>query len=104
MSLFVTFTLGALQQTSGVAIVLFFATTIFDLAGSTIRPDLATIIIGATRLVSSIIAPTFIDRTGRKLLLLVSTAACALSLVSLLYFGRLVTASLDYVYVYINIC
>ncbi|CAG4932771.1 unnamed protein product [Parnassius apollo] len=80
MSLFITFTLGALQQTSGVAVVLFFATTIFELAGSSIRPDVATIIIGVTRLVSSIIAPTFVERSGRKILLLVSMAACAFSL------------------------
>ncbi|CAH0721244.1 unnamed protein product, partial [Brenthis ino] len=86
-SLFITFTLGAFQQTSGVAVVLFFATTIFNLAGSTIRSDVATIIIGVTRLVAGIIAPTFVERSGRKLLLLISMAACAVSLSVLgLYF------------------
>ncbi|XP_072934062.1 uncharacterized protein [Epargyreus clarus] len=79
-SLFITFTLGAFQQTSGVAVVLFFATTIFDLAGSTIDPNIATIIIGVTRLVSSLIAPTFVERSGRKILLLISMAACSISL------------------------
>ncbi|KOB67447.1 Uncharacterized protein OBRU01_19809 [Operophtera brumata] len=83
MSLVITFTIGALQQTSGVAVVLFFATTIFHLAGSSIRPDIATIIIGVTRLVSSIIAPTFVERSGRKILLLISTMACAMSLMIL---------------------
>ncbi|VVC94595.1 unnamed protein product [Leptidea sinapis] len=87
MSLFITFTLGAFQQTSGVAVVLFFATTIFELAGSTIRSDVATIIIGVTRLVSSLIAPAFVERSGRKKLLLISMAACAFSLSLLgLYF------------------
>ncbi|OWR42276.1 hypothetical protein KGM_206281 [Danaus plexippus plexippus] len=87
MSLFLTFTLGAFQQTSGVAVVLFFATTIFDTAGSSIRPDLATIIIGVTRLLSSLIAPSFVERSGRKILLLISMAACAFSLLILgLYF------------------
>ncbi|CAG9569189.1 unnamed protein product [Danaus chrysippus] len=87
MSLFLTFTLGAFQQTSGVAVVLFFATTIFDKAGSSIRPDLATIIIGVTRLLSSLIAPSFVERSGRKILLLISMAACAISLSILgLYF------------------
>lgn len=90
MSLFITFTLGALQQTSGVAVVLFFATTIFQLAGSSIRPDLATIIIGVTRLVSSLIAPTFVERSGRKILLLVSMIACAISLVSTIFHISLV--------------
>ncbi|XP_068625596.1 facilitated trehalose transporter Tret1-like [Battus philenor] len=98
MSLFITFTLGSLQQTSGVAVVLFFATTIFQLAGSTIRPDLATIIIGVTRLVSSIIAPTFVERSGRKILLLISMAACALSLAILglyFYLDRIQSAAVE---------
>ncbi|XP_038219738.1 facilitated trehalose transporter Tret1-like [Zerene cesonia] len=87
ISLFLTFTLGAFQQTSGVAVVLFFATTIFKLAGSSIEPHIATIIIGVTRLVSGLIAPTFVDRSGRKILLLVSMAACSISLSVLgLYF------------------
>ncbi|CAH2266489.1 jg23623 [Pararge aegeria aegeria] len=87
MSLFITFTLGALQQFSGVAVVLFFATSIFELAGSSVRSDIATIIIGVTRLVSSLIAPLFIERSGRKVLLLCSMTACALSLAVLgLYF------------------
>ncbi|XP_045490327.1 facilitated trehalose transporter Tret1-like [Pieris rapae] len=80
MSLFITFTLGAFQQLSGVAVVLFFATTIFAQAGSSVEPHVATIIVGVTRLLSSLIAPTFIDRSGRKILLLISMAACALSL------------------------
>lgn len=81
-SLFITFMLGAFQQTSGVAVVLFFSTNIFQLAGSSINPDLATIIIGVTRLLSSLIAPLLIERKGRRILLLISMAACAFSLVS----------------------
>ncbi|XP_026729108.1 facilitated trehalose transporter Tret1-like [Trichoplusia ni] len=79
-SLLITFLLGAFQQTSGVAVVLFFATTIFQLAGSTIKPDLATIIIGVTRLLSSLIAPLLVESKGRRILLLISMAACACSL------------------------
>ncbi|XP_052744838.1 facilitated trehalose transporter Tret1 [Bicyclus anynana] len=82
-SLFITLTLCTLQQTSGVAAVLFFATTIFQIAGSSIRPDLATIIIGTTRLLSSCVAPFVVERAGRKMLLLVSTALCAVSLSTL---------------------
>ncbi|VVC94596.1 unnamed protein product [Leptidea sinapis] len=84
-SLFITLSLCTLQQTSGVAAVLFFATTIFQLAGSSIRPDIATIFIGCTRLVASMIAPFLVERAGRRILLLVSTAFCACSL---LVFGR----------------
>ncbi|XP_046972892.1 facilitated trehalose transporter Tret1-like [Vanessa cardui] len=79
-SLFITLSLCTLQQTSGVAAVLFFATNIFKIAGSSIRPDIATIIIGATRLLASLVAPFVVERAGRRILLLVSTAFCAISL------------------------
>ncbi|XP_030025814.2 facilitated trehalose transporter Tret1 isoform X1 [Manduca sexta] len=79
-SLYITLSLCTLQQLSGVAACLFFTTTIFQLAGSSIRPDLATILVGATRLISSMIAPTVVERAGRRILLLVSTASCSLSL------------------------
>ncbi|XP_038219739.1 facilitated trehalose transporter Tret1-like [Zerene cesonia] len=79
-SLFITLSLCTLQQTSGVAAVLFFATSIFQMAGSSIRPDLATIYIGGTRLIASMVAPFVVERAGRRILLLVSTVFCAVSL------------------------
>ncbi|KAL0861061.1 hypothetical protein ABMA27_009573 [Loxostege sticticalis] len=44
-----------------ITLLTFFATTIFELAGSTIQPNIATIIIGVTQLVSSIISSCFVD-------------------------------------------
>ncbi|XP_028170416.1 facilitated trehalose transporter Tret1-like [Ostrinia furnacalis] len=79
-ALSITLTLNILQQMSGVVVVILFATRIFELAGSTIQPNLATIIIGVTQLVSSIICSGFVERVGRKVLLLWSTAACFLTL------------------------
>ncbi|CAH0721245.1 unnamed protein product, partial [Brenthis ino] len=79
-SLFITLSLFTLQQLSGVATVLFFTTTIFESAGSSVPPYLATIIISVTRFLASLIAPFFVERAGRRMLLLVSTAFCALSL------------------------
>ncbi|KAL0811484.1 hypothetical protein ABMA28_009878 [Loxostege sticticalis] len=61
---------------SGFVVVTFFATTIFELAGSTIQPN-----IQITQLVSSIISSCFVEKVGRKVLLLWSTAACFVSLV-----------------------
>ncbi|KAM3959815.1 facilitated trehalose transporter Tret1 [Aphomia sociella] len=78
-AIFITLTLNILQQMSGIVAVLFFATTIFELAGSSIDPNVATIIIGLTQLVSSCIAPFVVEKGGRKLLLLFSTAVCAFS-------------------------
>ncbi|XP_041985149.1 facilitated trehalose transporter Tret1-like [Aricia agestis] len=79
-SLFITLSLCTLQQLSGVAAVLFYTTTIFQLAGSSIQPDIATIIIGVTRLLASSVAPFVVERAGRRMLLLLSTAFCAISL------------------------
>ncbi|XP_026754280.2 facilitated trehalose transporter Tret1-like [Galleria mellonella] len=86
-ALIITLTLSILQQMSGVVVVVFFATTIFELAGSSIHPNVATIVIGITQLVSSCIAPFVVEKGGRKVLLLFSTTICANSLAILgIYF------------------
>lgn len=82
-ALLITLSLNILQQMSGVIAVIFFATTIFELADSSVEPNIATIIIGITQIAASSITPFFVERSGRKSLLLFSTAACCLSLVSL---------------------
>lgn len=82
-AMLITLSLGMLQQMSGVVAVIFFATTIFELAGSSIQPNIATIIIGVTQICASSITPFFVERSGRKVLLLVSTAVCSISLVRL---------------------
>lgn len=81
-ALIITLTLGILQQMSGVVVITFYATTIFDLAGSSISPHIATIVIGVTQLGSSCITPFFVEWSGRKTLLMVSTGLCSISLVS----------------------
>lgn len=79
---FITLPLLCLQQMSGVIVVTFFATRIFELAGSSIQPNIATIIIGVSQIFASINTPFFVERAGRKTLLLLSTSVCCLSLVS----------------------
>ncbi|KOB74188.1 Uncharacterized protein OBRU01_09485 [Operophtera brumata] len=79
-ALFITLSLNILQQMSGVIAVIFFATTIFELADSSVEPNIATIIIGITQIAASSVTPFFVERSGRKSLLLFSTAACCLSL------------------------
>ncbi|XP_053619632.1 facilitated trehalose transporter Tret1-like isoform X1 [Plodia interpunctella] len=86
LALFIVLTLCILQQMSGVVAVIFFATTIFDLAGS-IDPSLATILIGITQLIASCITLIFVDKTGRRTLLIFSTATSSISLAVLgIYF------------------
>lgn len=81
-ALYIVVTLNVLQQMSGAMVVILFATRIFEIAGSTIPPHIATIVIGVTQLAGAFITPLFVDRVGRKILLMVSCALCSLCLVS----------------------
>ncbi|XP_037295983.1 facilitated trehalose transporter Tret1 isoform X2 [Manduca sexta] len=83
----ITVTLMTLQQMSGVMVVLLFATSIFELVNSSLESHISTIIIGVTQLCASCITPIFIERSGRRILLLLTTAVCSLCLILLgLYF------------------
>ncbi|KAF9797489.1 hypothetical protein SFRURICE_008737 [Spodoptera frugiperda] len=80
---FIIIVLNIFQQASGIIAVISFATTIFELTGSSMEPHISTIIVGVTQVAAGSIAPLFVDKTGRKILLLISTAACSLSLIAL---------------------
>ncbi|XP_035441861.2 facilitated trehalose transporter Tret1-like [Spodoptera frugiperda] len=82
-ALFLIITLNILQQLSGINIVLSFSTTIFELTGSSMEPHISTIIVGVTQVGAASIAPLFVDRTGRRILMLISTAVCSISLFAL---------------------
>lgn len=83
-ALVILITLNISQQMSGFIAVLFFVTTIFDLTGSNLESHISTIIVGVTQIFAALITPVFVDRTGRKSLLLVSTAGCFISIVSVI--------------------
>uniref|UniRef100_A0A2A4IXX0 Major facilitator superfamily (MFS) profile domain-containing protein n=1 Tax=Heliothis virescens TaxID=7102 RepID=A0A2A4IXX0_HELVI len=82
-ALFIIIILNILQQASGIMAMLSFVTIIFELTGSNMEAHISTIIIGVTQVFAASIAPILVDRSGRRILLLVSTAACSLSLVAL---------------------
>ncbi|CAK1594653.1 unnamed protein product [Parnassius mnemosyne] len=82
-ALFITLSLSIFQQTSGIIVVIFFATTIFETAGSSIEPNVATIIIGVTQFVASMLSSFFVERMGRRILLLCSTTIAGLSMATL---------------------
>ncbi|XP_045506531.1 facilitated trehalose transporter Tret1-like [Colias croceus] len=79
--LIITTVISSLNYLSGVLVVSFFTTSIFEMAGSSIKPEIATIIIGCTQLFGSTLAPCFVERSGRRSLLLVSTALSCLSMI-----------------------
>jgi Na+/melibiose symporter-like transporter len=66
------------QQVSGINAVIFFTTDIFVAAGTDIKPDIATIIVGVMQVVATFVASLIVDRLGRRILLLASDAVMAL--------------------------
>lgn len=71
------------QQLSGINAVVFYAAKIFEMAGSTIDKNLASIIIGLVNFASTFIAAAIIDKLGRKLLLYISSVTMIITLVAL---------------------
>jgi hypothetical protein len=78
--LFLAITIGAFNQLEGINAILYYIKGIFAAAGfSQLSGDLQAIAIGATNLIFTLVGMTFIDRFGRKSLLMVGaagTAAC----------------------------
>lgn len=75
------FTLMAVAQFSGTFLMCNYAATIFKETGSTMDPNVSSIIMGCNQVIGTICHSSLIDRLGRKPLLLISTAGSAMSLV-----------------------
>lgn len=73
-------TLLLIQQCSGIDAVIFFTVDIFRASGSTIDGHVATIIVGALQLASNAAALCWVDRAGRKPLLVVSALVMAVAM------------------------
>lgn len=71
------------QQLSGINAVIFYAASIFKMAGSSVDENLCSIIIGIVNFISTFIATVIIDRLGRKVLLYISSTAMICTLVTL---------------------
>ncbi|XP_043237113.1 facilitated trehalose transporter Tret1-like [Amphibalanus amphitrite] len=78
-----------LQQLSGINAVLFYTTGIFEDAGSSVAPELATIVVGLVIVLSTLVSVVLVDRLGRKVLLLTSDALMAVCLLALGVFFHL---------------
>ncbi|XP_013188109.2 facilitated trehalose transporter Tret1 [Amyelois transitella] len=77
---FITMPLAVLQQLSGIIVVTFYATSIFYMTGSSLDARIDTILIGLTQFVASTFCPLLVERSGRKMLLMISTSICSISL------------------------
>ncbi|XP_066964846.1 facilitated trehalose transporter Tret1-like [Macrobrachium rosenbergii] len=68
------------SQVSGMTPMILNLRTVFEEASSGIQEDLSTIIIGVVELVFTLVSVGLVDRAGRKLLLVASSAVMCLSL------------------------
>ncbi|XP_055850401.1 facilitated trehalose transporter Tret1-like [Episyrphus balteatus] len=82
-ALFICCGLLTLQQLTGTSVVTFNSQSIFSSAKSTLDPAIATIILGVVQLFSNLITPFVVDRSGRKIVLLISACGMCVSLVAL---------------------
>ena len=73
--------LNVLQQFCGINAVIFYSNKIFDnITDSKMTTKLLTLSVGAINLISPFIAGLFIDKLGRKVILIIGEAICALTL------------------------
>ena len=80
-ALLLMFGLIIIQQCSGIMAILSNAQEIFRTSGeNALEPSLSAITIGVIQLITSVITSFLVDRLGRRILLLISTVGCAISL------------------------
>ncbi|CAL7934717.1 unnamed protein product [Xylocopa violacea] len=75
---FITLGLFAGQQLAGISVVLSYTGTIFKMSGSSLSPDSSAIIIGLIQVFGSCLSTMFMERAGRRPLLLISSSVMAI--------------------------
>jgi sugar porter (SP) family MFS transporter len=81
LPIFLAVTIGMFNQLSGINAILYYLNDIFGFAGySKVSSDLQAVAVGATNLLSTMLAMSLIDRVGRKKLLLIGSIGTMLCL------------------------
>ncbi|PSN54587.1 hypothetical protein C0J52_07385, partial [Blattella germanica] len=80
MGLIIGLVLCINQQFCGIYAIASYAGSIFEASGSDIKPQVATIIVGAIQLLGSFASTSLMDRAGRRILVTISNASMALCL------------------------
>ncbi|XP_055302948.1 facilitated trehalose transporter Tret1-like [Sitodiplosis mosellana] len=75
--------LAMINQLSGCFAMLQYTATIFKEAGSSMSPNMSSIVVGLLQLVGSSVATLLVERSGRKFLFIVSSVGIALGLITL---------------------
>ncbi|XP_077261612.1 solute carrier family 2, facilitated glucose transporter member 8-like isoform X1 [Temnothorax americanus] len=86
-ALIYTCIMASFQQLVGINFVLFYMQNIFIAAGGLVSSEIAAIIVGVVQVVASMVTPVVVDRSGRKILLILSGIGVTISSFALgLYF------------------
>lgn len=75
--------LMVLQQLSGITVVLSYMQSIFDAAGTSIPPEISTILVGTVQLLVVVITTAVIDKLGKRVLLISSALSSFIAQTSL---------------------
>lgn len=84
--LLITLGLMILQQCCGINVVMFYTVNIFQLAGSSLDPNVQTILVGSFGVVGTLVSVLIADVAGRRVLLLVSAGIMTISMAGLGFF------------------
>ncbi|XP_055525635.1 facilitated trehalose transporter Tret1 isoform X2 [Wyeomyia smithii] len=77
------------QQMSGINAVIFYTNSIFDDANTGLEATHATIIVGSIQVAATLLATFIVDKTGRRILLLISDFCMAISTILLAVYFQL---------------
>lgn len=75
--------MGVLNQFCGAFTLISYTNKIIHDAGSTLSPDTAAVIVGVAQLSANVCAMLLVDRSGRKILVTISSVGAAIGLVSM---------------------
>lgn len=78
-ALIISLALVTFQQFSGINVILFYTQTIFEATGSTIPPEISTIVTGIVQIIGSFLTPIFVEKKGKRFLLLCSAIGMTIS-------------------------
>uniref|UniRef100_A0A1A9UMM8 Major facilitator superfamily (MFS) profile domain-containing protein n=1 Tax=Glossina austeni TaxID=7395 RepID=A0A1A9UMM8_GLOAU len=82
------------QQFSGINVMMFYATDVFVLAKTGLEHKISTVVLGVVQVITTFAALFLIDRSGRRILLMISSFATSLSTLGLfVYFFIMVRDS-----------
>lgn len=85
----------ALNQFCGCFAMLNFTSTIFEEAGSTLSPNISSIIVGGIQIIGSMVPTLLVDRLGRKMMMGISAFGTSAGLCALGVYMRLKSEGYD---------